>query len=309
MGKIVFTYWKNLLIEAAKEMGKGLGFWGLTFGLILSGVYAVYIGEQTFNLGGILVFAKVFLVLIIAAWIVFVFIVTAAKDKKKQDEINNFNELQNSKPIIKLIDYGFEIKGWENGQYTVNAYLDLSNQPKEGSINDVNSKGVYPFIVWTNEHGKEIDNNCGRWGIPNEDKLHTKISDLQTVDLDANGKPRRLYFTTGLYFPSDNNQSKKLYSWWRSLDGYNHSKIIIDSPTYVIVDLKDNRTSTARFRFKIEHSSNGLTMERINNKKQVIGSKKFDYAEFLKYEKKEDSNVKLKKPKNTKANRTKKRPH
>jgi hypothetical protein len=69
-------------------MWKELGILGLLFGLALSGIYPLVVGEQTFNLGGLLMFAKVFILLIIIAWVIYVFIVAATQDKNKANDIN-----------------------------------------------------------------------------------------------------------------------------------------------------------------------------------------------------------------------------
>ena len=112
-----------------------------------------------------------------------------------------------------------------------------------------------------------------------------KTDERLTIDLDANGKPQKLYFTT-------NNKERKLYSWWRSPDGYNKSNLITDSPAYIIIFLKANNGLTARFRFRITHSADVLRLERLNNKRQVIDTaREFRYPQLLTYETKENNDA------------------
>lgn len=186
-----------------------------------------------------------------------------SKPKGEQEEVEE-------KPKITLNDFGFERKHWTDRTHTVNAYIDISNQPQKGSVN---FKGLYPTIVWKNNQGNEVDKNNGRWAIPNEDRNKMKVTDMQSVDLDANGQPRRLYFTT-------DNREGKLYSWWRSWDGHDKSQLITDSPAYVVIELQDKQALTARFRFKISHSEDSIAIERVNNKNRPISSsKEFKYEE------------------------------
>ena len=172
------------------------------------------------------------------------------------------------KAVLDLKDFGFETKRWDDSTYTANAYIDVSSP----SVRFINT---YPTISWTNEQGVQVDENNGRWFISNEDRIRTATDALLSVDLEANGKPRRLHFTT-------NNKERKLYSWWRSPDGYNKSKLITDSPLYIKVFLKANNGETALFRFRITHSSDGLRLERLNNKRQTIQSaREFRYIDLL----------------------------
>jgi hypothetical protein len=176
------------------------------------------------------------------------------------------------KAVLDLKDFGFETKRWDDNTYTANAYIDVSSP-------SVSFTNTFPTITWTNEQGVQVDENNGRWFISNEDRILTTTDALLSVDLDANGKPRRLHFTT-------NNKERKLYSWWRSPDGYNKSKLITDSPAYLMIFLRANNGETARFRFRITHSSDVLKLERLNNKRQVIESaKEFRYTELLDNEK------------------------
>jgi hypothetical protein len=172
------------------------------------------------------------------------------------------------KAVLDLKEFGFETKRWDDNTYTVNAYIDVSSP-------NVSFADTFPTISWTNEQGVQVDENNGRWFISNEDRIRTSTDALLSVDLEANGKPRRLHFTT-------NNKERKLYSWWRSPDGYNKSKLITDSPAYIIIFLKASNGETARFRFRITHSSDVLRFERLNNKKQVIESaREFRYTDLL----------------------------
>jgi hypothetical protein len=163
----------------------------------------------------------------------------------------SITNMNNAKPIIKLADFGFEIKTWKDGPPSVCAYIDVNNEPKEGSVNDVNSLGVFPTIVWTDEHGDMIDKNHGRWFIPNEDQIGA--IPLQTVDLDANGLPRRLHFTYTIF------QNMVLQSFYRTNDNKNNAKQRGETRGYLItIFLKDKKTSKAEFYFRVAPLSTRL---------------------------------------------------
>ena len=193
--------------------------------------------------------------------------------------------MSSGKPIIKLVDFGFEIKAWNNGPPSVCAYIDVTNEPKEGSLNDVNSLGVYPTITWTDENSYLVEENHGRWFIPNEDK--TGAIPLQTVDLDANGLSRRLHFTYSI------SQNMVLQSLYRTSDNKIDSKQRGEQRGYYItIDLKDKRTSKAKFFFRIVPFDTeawphyALRLEQIDRMKgKVIRVKEFNLLELHKYEK------------------------
>ena len=197
----------------------------------------------------------------------------------------SISNMNNAKPVIKLVDFGFEIKTWKNGPPSVCAYIDVNNEPKEGSLNDVNSLGVFPVIVWTDEHGDDIDRNSGRWFIPNEDQ--EGAMPLLTVDLEANGLPRRLHFTYNV------SQNMVLQSLYRTNDNKNETKQRGSSRGYdITISLKDKRTSKAEFYFSIAPVATeawpnyALRIELIDRKKgKVMDVRKFDLVELHRYEK------------------------
>ena len=191
----------------------------------------------------------------------------------------------NAKPIIKLVDYDFEIKDWKNHPPSVCAYVDINNEPKEGSLNDVNSLGVFPTVIWKDENDEVVDKNHGRWFIPNEDQVGA--IPLQTVDLDANGLPRRLHFTY------NTSQNMVLQSFYRTSDNKIDAKQRGEPRGYYItIFLKDKRTTKAEFHFRITPIDTeawphyALRLEQLNGEKgKVIGVKKFDLAVLHNYEK------------------------
>lgn len=193
--------------------------------------------------------------------------------------------MNNARPVIKLVDFGFEIKTWKKGPPSVCAYIDVNNEPKDGALNDVNSQGVFPLIVWTDEHGDVVDKNNGRWFIPNEDQ--EGAIPLLTVDLDANGLARRLHFTYNI------SQNLVLQSFYRTQDGKNDAKQRGSPQGYdITISLKDKRTSKAEFYFRIAPVSPeawphyALRLERRDGKQgKVVDVKKFDLAELHRYEK------------------------
>jgi hypothetical protein len=196
--------------------------------------------------------------------------------------INNSN---NAKPVIKLMDFGFEIKTWKENPPSVCAYIDVLNEPKEGSYNDVNSMGVFPTIVWTDEHGEVVDKNNGRWFIPNEDMVGA--IPLQTVDLDANGLPRRLHFTYNI------TQNMVLQSFYRTNDNKNEVKQRGETRGYhITISLKDKKSSKAEFYFRVAPYNteawpySAIRIEQLDKPNgKVVRAKKFDLADLSRYEK------------------------
>lgn len=141
MGKLVFMYWKSIIIKARKKMWRKLGIWGLLFSSILSGVYALYVGEQVFSLGGILVFAKVLLFLIILAWVIFVIKVAATQDRSQREKIEKHESIERFKQArnIKLSEVNKD-------NY---AYIKVWNRDKKHTF-----KGQ---LILTELNGKPLD--------------------------------------------------------------------------------------------------------------------------------------------------------
>jgi hypothetical protein len=197
----------------------------------------------------------------------------------------SISNMNNAKPVIKLVDFGFEIKTWKDSLPSLCAYIDVNNEPKEGSLNDVNSLGVFPVIVWIDEHGDVVDRNNGRWFIPNEDQ--EGAIPLLTVDLEANGLPRRLHFTYNV------SQNMVLQSFYRTNDNKNETKQRGSSRGYdVTITLKDKRASKTELHFRVAPVTTevwpyyALRMERIDKERgKVVEVRKFDLADLHKYEK------------------------
>jgi hypothetical protein len=192
-------------------------------------------------------------------------------------------DARNEKPIIKLKDFGFEIKEWKDSRPSVCAYIDVINLPKSSTINDVNSRGVYPTITWVDRNGDTTQNN-GRWWIPNEDQ-EGAVGQL-FVDLDANGLPRRLHFTYSIM------QNLGLQALWRSADNKMQIKLRANAPYEIKIFLKDKSLSEATFFFRIttiqpETWPNFLIrfqqLDKSNGK--VLGTRNFDLAELHRFEK------------------------
>jgi hypothetical protein len=195
---------------------------------------------------------------------------------------------EHSRPIINFIDFGFEEKEWSPkfGPPSVCAYIIVNNKPKKDSLNDANSRGVYPTIIWTDEHGEIVDKNNGRWFIPGKDQEGGGMS-LLTVDLDANGLPRKLHFT---YTVSNN---LVLQSLWRDEDNHTNTKQRGSALGYEIkIALEDKQTTKVEYYFKVApvHKENwphyALRLDRLNKEKgKIIETKTYDLFDLHRFEK------------------------
>jgi hypothetical protein len=244
MAKTIYTYWTKLFLDAAKAMWEKLGVWGLLFGLLLSGGYAVYIGEQTFNLEGILVFTKVLLFLVFLAWFVFVFGVAATQDKQKEERVVLLDKKLNSiSPNIQLIgqpivldDVRMDMNIMENSEIfhvtgvSHMAHVVFVNNPEY--ITDKNSvTGVRAEITYLDKDKKILFTTQGRWSNsdqPPEISTRGKQVTIESVDFPNNGAHRMLDLL--IKYPEDN------YVY-----GYNNDSY--DRPYYLhpMLEIKEER--------------------------------------------------------------------
>lgn len=184
--------------------------------------------------------------------------------------------MKNAKPIIKLKDFGFEIKRLADKPWSVCAYVDVYNEPKEKAVNDVNAIGVYPNITWVDEHKDTVDENNGRWFYADEDKAG--VDKLLSADLEASGKPRRLHFTYSV------NQDMTLHSLWRKENGEDEAKRHGSQfGYYVKIHLKSTNNAKAEFYFQIKFKDTeawpyqALRLERLDKENGVVDFKTFDF--------------------------------
>lgn len=214
-------------------------------------------------------------------FLVFVVMVAIALAQREFE----LHKIKKAKPIIKLKDFGFEIKTWKDKYPTITAYIRISNTPNTNAIADTNIYRLFPTITWEDEEGNEVANNSGRWFIVNGDE--EKKIDMQVVDLESNGMPRKLHFA------SSDSQSKLIETLWRDDGGITHTKVLRTSDRYkVSISLRDNKNTTAKFIFRIslykinEHPFTALKLEIYNDKeKKFIDAKSFDFKnldEFIK---------------------------
>jgi hypothetical protein len=156
--------------------------------------------------------------------------------------------INNSKPLIKLKDFDFEVKHLaKNMPWAVCAYIDVYNEPKDYAINDVNAYGVYPTITWIEKHTGDIkDENNGRWFYADEDKKNLGANKLLKADLEASGEPRRLHFTYST------TQSFALESLWRTPDNKNETKKRMSETGYdITILLRSNNGGEEKLYFYI----------------------------------------------------------
>jgi len=243
MPKMVVTYWKKIFVEATKSMWEELGITGLLFGLILSGLYALVVGEQTVDLRGILVFTKVFIFLIVITWIFFVFKTAATQDKNQEEKISHLDEELNSiTPHIHLIgdvkldDVQMDMNiADDTGIFHVTgishmAHVVFANNPKH--ITNTNSViGVRAEITYLDSSKKVLFTTQGRWSNsdqPSEIPTRGKRIMIESTDFPNNGAHRTLDLL--IKYPEDNH-----------VYGYNNDSY--DYPFYLHpqLEIKDSR--------------------------------------------------------------------
>jgi len=236
MVKIIITFWARLFLEAARTMWEKLGFLGLLFGLGLAGIYAVYIGEQTFSTEGILVFAKVFLILIMIAWLVFIFGLAATQGKNKDEKITTLADELNS--VIPNIQLGNEIDIRDVWMiYTIStevtfplscmASAPFANNPKFPNLhNDIEKARAE--ITYLDENKTPLFKPItGRWGglQPSEIAGSDKRI-LESTDFPNTGAVRWLDLL--LKYPEDE------YCYAYNNDSYSYARQFFQHPDYQI---------------------------------------------------------------------------
>ena len=253
MGKAVFTYWARLLLEAAKTMWRELGILGLLFGLVISGIYALVVGEQTFSLEGILIFAKVFIVLIGIAWLIFVLKVAATQDNNKEDKINDLSfelkAIENSKPVIQARNSGVSPK-FVNQVWNNAISIDVLNISP-----GTTAEKVLPTVRWFTMRGKFVTENHGRWWISTEDMAVTKTADRQVMDLLSNGKTYLFHFA--IQPPNEQH----FYSWCREGNGSDGRYPLHDKKYKVKIHFQSNNNAEADYVYIVTNENGKLSIK------------------------------------------------
>ena len=195
---------------------------------------------------------------------------------------------ENSKPIIKLLDFGFDIKELGSGHPpAVCAFMIVNNQPKKDSLNDVGSTGVNPTVRWIDEHGDSDNPNRGRWFYTSDEQKRMMDSELLTANLDANGMPRKLHFSYTV------SKDWQIQSLWRTESNKIETRKKGSAQGYTIeINLKDKQLSDVAFYFKIARTSTSyypeyeLRLDRLDRKDgKVMDTKKFDLKKLHEFEK------------------------
>ena len=214
-------------------------------------------------------------------FLLFVFAVAIAiYDREKE-----LRSIKNAKPIIKLRDFGFELKTWKVGAPTVTAFIWIYNEPRPNALADTNVYRLFPTVVWDDDEGNEVANNSGRWFIVNGDE--DKKIDMQVIDLESSGMPRKMHFA------SSSAQSKLIETLWRDDGGNTHAEQLRTSDKYkVSISFRDNKNTTAKFVFRISlYKTNkppyqALRLEIFDSKQKIfVNAKEFDFNDLEKFTK------------------------
>ncbi len=253
MGKSVFTYWAKLFLEAVKTMGRELGIWGLLFGLAIPAVYAIVVGEQTFSLKGILIFAKVFMGLIGIVWVIFVLKVAATQDKNKEDKINDLSsklkDIENSRPVIQAKNSGVNQK-FVGQVWNEAISIDVLNISP-----GTTAEKVFPTVAWFTMRGKLVTENHGRWWISTEDMAVTKTADRQVMDLLSNGKAYLFHFA--IQPPNEQH----FYAWCREGNGSDGRYPLHDKKYKVKIHFQSNNNAEADYVYIVTNEKGMLSIK------------------------------------------------
>jgi hypothetical protein len=252
MGKAVFSYWAKLFLEAAKSMWRELGIFGLLFGLLFSGIYAFVIGQQTFSLEGILTFAKVLIVLIAIAWVIFVLVVAATQDKNKEDKINDLGSqlkaIESSKPVIHARNSGV------NQKFFAKVWNDAISIDVLNISPGTTAEKVLPTVKWFTMRGKLITENCGRWWMSTEDVAVTKTAERLVMDLLSNGMVYPFHFA--IQPPNDQH----FYAWYREADGKDGRYALQDKRYKVKIQFQSNNNAVADYVYVVTNDNGKLSI-------------------------------------------------
>lgn len=215
-------------------------------------------------------------------WFLLFVLAVAVAIYERETELRS---IKNAKPIIKLKDFGFEIKTWKVGPPTVVAFIWIYNEPRINATADTNVHRLYPTVVWEDDEGNEVANNSGRWFIVNGDE--DKKIDMQLIDLESSGMPRKMHFA------SSRAQFKLIETLWRDDGGNTHTEQLHTSDKYrVSISFRDSKNTTAKFVFRIslyktnESPYQALRLEILDGKKnKFMNAKEFDFNTLEKFTK------------------------
>ncbi len=237
----------------AKTMGRELGIWGLLFGLAIPAIYALVVGEQTFNLKGILIFAKVFIVLIGIAWVFFVLKVAATQDKNKEDQINDLTSqlkaIENSKPVIQIRNSGVNPK-FVDRVWNQAVSIDVRNISPGTTV-----EKVFPTVTWFTMRGKFVTENHGRWWISSEDMAITKTADRQVMDLLSNGIAYVFHFA--IQPPNETD----FYAWCREANGSDGRYPLHDKKYKLKIHFQSNNAVEADYAYIVTNENGKLSIK------------------------------------------------
>jgi hypothetical protein len=118
-----------------------------------------------------------------------------------------------AKPALKIKNCDIEDKGFVMDIVRKAAFIEVYNAPgiKLPTENSI-ARRVSATVKWEDINGKLINENHGRWWIPNPENEDKKLN-LQTVDIYPNGQEVKLHFA------QKSTGDKYFYAWGRTQDG------------------------------------------------------------------------------------------
>jgi len=177
---------------------------------------------------------------------------------------------QNTKPILRIRDYGNEIKNlYGINDFVVGydtLYIDIFNKQKMG-----NAERVWSQIEWINDNTIVEVSHRGRWHIATKTMQNEPVKeDLQYRIIDSNQAPQRLYFA---WTPKENKE-KHFYGLERDMDGrdsWGHEKYKLEEDEYIVkITLQGNDGVKQQFKYRIRNDDGKISIvEALTNESKT----------------------------------------
>ena len=198
------------------------------------------------------------------------------------------NRYKREKPILRVVNFGDEEKplyrefhsrslggGPEimQGSMTITTkyhslFIEIFNTQKV-SI----AERVWANIEWMNEAGKSLFSHQGRWHIASPN-TEGKKEELQFVDFDSNGHPRKLHFAS----VNLSRQDKFFYGLGREMDGkesWDNPKYRLDGEHYIVkITLRGNNGVKQEFKYSVRNDNGKISIVKaLTNESEIVSAR------------------------------------
>ena len=252
-----------------KKFWKFLKSNGGKIGIVISTIFTAISNSQVFGLNTINRLDNELSRFI--GWIVLIFFLCLELLKWR----NCYYELLKPTAILRIKEYGSEDKKLERGIWDSSysekleiktmsmvidtfdtLYIEIFNTGKGEAIK------VWSSIEWVDENNKIELIHQGRWHIASPN-LNEKIEELQFVNFDSNGHPRKLHFAC----INKNGESNDFFGLCREMDGKEpwdlDQKYKLKKSRYLVkITLHGSHNLSQEFKYLITKKDGRLFIER-----------------------------------------------